>query len=127
MHIMSSINQMSYHLHIHSFIIHSKIQSSHNKTKQNKILFLWIGLVKKLKPKTQTQKTIFIINRVSHLTKNKEKPKIENYLGDSSCMSKTMTSNVISKNEVFSGSWDTIILLLDPHFEMFGSNSIHCL
>jgi hypothetical protein len=63
------------------------------------------------------------------LAKNNEKPKkkmnweiekkIYMNLCDSSGMTKTMTSNVISKNEMFSWSWNSITFLFDPHFDVF--------
>jgi len=62
---------------------------------------------------------------MTHLAKNNEKPKIEmnwekkNYLGDTSGMSKTMTSNVISKNKMFSRRWNSSTVLINSHVDVF--------
>lgn len=44
-------------------------------------------------------------------------------LSDSSGMAKTMTSDVIRKDEVLCGSGDSITLLLNPHFAVEWINS----
>lgn len=61
-------------------------------------------------------------NPATHLAKDVAKMKKdviwerERDLSDSSGMAKTMTSDVIRKDEVLCGSGDSITLLLDPHF-----------
>lgn len=127
MHIMSCIDQMPRHLHIHSSIPIQNWKSNLIITKQNKkqkqknpLFMNWIGK----KTKTQNPKSKINFYYWSSIPFGQ---KLRNYLGDSSCMSKTMTSNVIGKNEMFSGSWDSITFLLDSHCEVFGSNSIQSL